>query len=250
MEKLEKLYEGKAKKLYATDDSDVLWVEYMNQATAGNGEKKAQIEGKGSLNNRITSVIFDLLKARGVDSHFVRRISETEQLVKKMDMYPLEIIMRNTAAGSFAKRYGVEEGTELKKPILEFCLKSDALGDPFINEDGIVALGLADEDEIAEISRQARAVNAALLDIFAKIDVKLVDFKIEEGKTSDGAILLADEITPDTCRLWDQKDHSGKIEHLDKDLFRRDLGNIIPAYEEIYDRLMALAATEGVDSAE
>ena len=250
MEKLEKLYEGKAKKLYATDDPDVLWVEYMNQATAGNGEKKAQIEGKGSLNNRITSVIFDLLKARGVDSHFVRRISETEQLVKKMDMYPLEIIMRNTAAGSFAKRYGVEEGTELKKPILEFCLKSDALGDPFINEDGIVALGLADEDEIAEISRQARAVNAALLDIFAKIDVKLVDFKIEEGKTSDGAILLADEITPDTCRLWDQKDHSGKIEHLDKDLFRRDLGNIIPAYEEIDDRLIALAATEGVDSAE
>ncbi|WP_291531294.1 phosphoribosylaminoimidazolesuccinocarboxamide synthase [Bifidobacterium sp. UBA4282] len=250
MEKLEKLYEGKAKKLYATDDPDVLWVEYMNQATAGNGEKKAQIEGKGSLNNRITSVIFDLLKARGVDSHFVRRISETEQLVKKMDMYPLEIIMRNTAAGSFAKRYGVEEGTELKKPILEFCLKSDALGDPFINEDGIVALGLADEDEIAEISRQARAVNTALLDIFARIDVKLVDFKIEEGKTSDGAILLADEITPDTCRLWDQKDHSGKIEHLDKDLFRRDLGNIIPAYEEIYDRLMALAATEGVDSAE
>ena len=250
MEKLEKLYEGKAKKLYATDDPDVLWVEYMNQATAGNGEKKAQIEGKGSLNNRITSVIFDLLKARGVDSHFVRRISETEQLVKKMDMYPLEIIMRNTAAGSFAKRYGVEEGTELKKPILEFCLKSDALGDPFINEKGIVDLALADEDEFGENSRQARAVNAALLDIFAKIDVKLVDFKIEEGKTSDGAILLADEITPDTCRLWDQKDHSGKIEHLDKDLFRRDLGNIIPAYEEIYDRLMALAATEGVDSAE
>lgn len=250
MEKLEKLYEGKAKKLYATDDSDILWVEYMNQATAGNGEKKAQIEGKGSLNNRITSVIFDLLKARGVDSHFVRRISETEQLVRKMDMYPLEIIMRNTAAGSFAKRYGVEEGTPLKKPILEFCLKSDSLGDPFINEDGIVALGLANEEEIAEISRQARAVNEALTDIFDKIDVKLVDFKIEEGKTSDGAILLADEITPDTCRLWDQKDHSGKIEHLDKDLFRRDLGNIIPAYEEIYDRLMALAATEGVDSAE
>lgn len=250
MQKLEKLYEGKAKKLYATDDPDVLWVEYMNQATAGNGEKKAQIEGKGSLNNRITSVIFDLLKARGVDSHFVRRISETEQLVRKMDMYPLEIIMRNTAAGSFAKRYGVEEGTPLKKPILEFCLKSDPLGDPFINEDGIVALSLADEKEIAEISRQARAVNAALTDIFNRIDVKLVDFKIEEGKTSDGAILLADEITPDTCRLWDQKDHSGKIEHLDKDLFRRDLGNIIPAYEEIYDRLMALAATEGVDSAE
>lgn len=250
MEKLEKLYEGKAKKLYATDDPDVLWVEYMNQATAGNGEKKAQIEGKGALNNRITAVVFDLLRARGVDSHFVRRISETEQLVRKMDMYPLEIIMRNTAAGSFAKRYGVEEGTELNKPILEFCLKSDELGDPFINEDGIVALGLADEDEVAEISRQARAVNAALTDIFAKIDVRLVDFKIEEGRTSDGAILLADEITPDTCRLWDLKDRSGRIEHLDKDLFRRDLGNIIPAYEEIHDRLTALAKAEGLDEAE
>lgn len=250
MEKLEKLYEGKAKKLYATDDPDVLWVEYMNQATAGNGEKKAQIEGKGALNNRITAVVFDLLRARGVDSHFVRRISETEQLVRKMDMYPLEIIMRNTAAGSFAKRYGVEEGTELNKPILEFCLKSDELGDPFINEDGIVALGLADEDEVAEISRQARAVNAALTDIFARIDVRLVDFKIEEGRTSDGAILLADEITPDTCRLWDLKDRSGRIEHLDKDLFRRDLGNIIPAYEEIHDRLTALAKAEGLDEAE
>ncbi|MBW3082434.1 phosphoribosylaminoimidazolesuccinocarboxamide synthase [Bifidobacterium phasiani] len=250
MEKLEKLYEGKAKKLYATDDPDVLWVEYMNQATAGNGEKKAQIEGKGALNNRITAVVFDLLRARGVDSHFVRRISETEQLVRKMNMYPLEIIMRNTAAGSFAKRYGVEEGTELNKPILEFCLKSDELGDPFINEDGIVALGLADEDEVAEISRQARAVNAALTDIFARIDVRLVDFKIEEGRTSDGAILLADEITPDTCRLWDLKDRSGRIEHLDKDLFRRDLGNIIPAYEEIHDRLTALAKAEGLDEAE
>ncbi|RSX58157.1 phosphoribosylaminoimidazolesuccinocarboxamide synthase [Bifidobacterium samirii] len=250
MEKLEKLYEGKAKKLYATDDSDILWVDYMNQATAGNGAKKAQIEGKGNLNNHITSVIFDLLKARGVDSHFVKRLSDTEQLVRKMDMFPLEIIMRNTAAGSFAKRYGVEEGTDLKKPILEFCYKSDDLGDPFINDDGIVALGLATEEELAEISRQARAVNAALVDIFSKIDVKLVDFKIEEGKTSDGRILLADEITPDTCRLWDLKDKSGKIEHLDKDLFRRDLGDIIPAYEEIYARLTALAEAEGVERAE
>lgn len=214
MQKLDKLYEGKAKKLYATDDPDVLWVEYMNQATAGNGAKKAQIEGKGSLNNRITSVLFDLLAARGVDSHFVRRVSDTEQLVRAMDMYPLEIIMRNTAAGSFAKRYGVEEGTELKQPILEFCYKSDDLGDPFINDDGIVALGLASDEELSEISRQARAVNDALRDIFSKIDVQLVDFKIEEGKTSDGTILLADEITPDTCRLWDLRDGSGQIEHL------------------------------------
>ena len=246
MQKLDKLYEGKAKKLYATDDPDVLWVEYMNQATAGNGAKKAQIEGKGELNNQITSVIFDLLKARGIDSHFVKRISDTEQLVRKMDMYPLEIIMRNTAAGSFAKRYGVEEGTALDKPILEFCVKSDELGDPFINDDGIVALGIASEEELDEISRQARAVNDALKDIFSKIDVQLVDFKIEEGKTGDGRILLADEITPDTCRLWDATTGA----HLDKDLFRRDLGNIIPAYEEIYDRLVKLAEAEGVERAE
>ena len=250
MQKLDKLYEGKAKKLYATDDPDVLWVEYMNQATAGNGAKKAQIEGKGELNNQITSVIFDLLKARGIDSNFVKRISDTEQLVRKMDMYPLEIIMRNTAAGSFAKRYGVEEGTALDKPILEFCVKSDELGDPFINDDGIVALGIASEEELDEISRQARAVNDALKDIFSKIDVQLVDFKIEEGKTGDGRILLADEITPDTCRLLDLKDGSGQIEHLDKDLFRRDLGNIIHAYEEIYDRLVKLAEAEGVERAE
>ncbi|MCI1832302.1 MAG: phosphoribosylaminoimidazolesuccinocarboxamide synthase [Bifidobacterium sp.] len=246
MEKLEKLYEGKAKKLYATDDPDVLWVEYMNQATAGNGAKKAQIEGKGSLNNHITTVIFNLLKARGVKSHFIKRLSDTDQLVRTMHMYPLEIIMRNTAAGSFAKRYGVKEGTGLKRPVLEFCVKSDELGDPFINNDGIIALNLASDKELDEISRQARAVNKALSDIFSSIAVQLVDFKIEEGRTPDGEILLADEITPDTCRLWDLKDASGKIEHLDKDLFRRDLGNIIPAYEEIYDRLKTLAHAEGV----
>lgn len=246
MEKLEKLYEGKAKKLYATNDPDILWVEYMNQATAGNGAKKAQIEGKGELNNHITSVIFDLLKARGVESHFVQRLSDTEQLVRRMDMFPLEIIMRNTAAGSFAQRYGVAEGTELKKPILEFCVKSDDLGDPFINDDGIIALGLASEEELATISRQARAVNDALLDIFTKIGVQLVDFKIEEGKTSDGKILLADEITPDTCRLWNKGGKDGKVEHLDKDLFRRDLGDIIPAYKDIYARLTALAKDEGI----
>lgn len=250
MEKLEKLYEGKAKKMYATDDPDVLWVEYMNQATAGNGAKKAQIAGKGSLNNRITSVIFDLLAARGVPSHFLRRISDTEQLVRRMDMFPLEIIMRNVAAGSFAKRYGVREGTPLTRPVLEFCLKSDELGDPFVNDDAIVALGLADDGQLAEISRQARAVNDALTDIFASIEVRLVDFKIEEGTTGDGTILLADEITPDTCRLWDLRDRSGRIEHLDKDLFRRDLGNIIPAYEEIHSRLLALAASEGVETGE
>lgn len=252
MEKLDKLYQGKAKKLYATENPDVLWVEYMNQATAGNGAKKEDIEGKGMLNNRITSLMFDLLKARGVESHFIRRISDDEQLVQRMDMFPLEIIMRNVAAGSFAKRYGVQEGTRLKRPVLEFCLKSDELGDPFVNKDSMIALGLVDEDELEQISRQARAVNEALLDIFGKIGVRLVDFKIEEGRNSAGTILLADEITPDTCRLWDernyQKDAEGshRIERLDKDIFRRDLGSIIPAYEEICRRLTDLADSENI----
>ena len=248
MEKLDKLYEGKAKKLYATSNDNVLWVQYMNQATAGNGLKKAQIAGKGSLNNQITSLLFNLLKARGVKSHFLGRISDTEQLVKRMKMFPLEIIMRNTAAGSFAKRYAVKEGTALKKPLLEFCVKSDDLGDPFINPEGVVALGLASESEMTEITKQAHAVNNALLDIFNKIDVQLVDFKIEEGIDAQGNILLADEITPDTCRLWDKRNTNGsEVSHLDKDLFRRDLGDIIPAYEEIFSRLKSLAQSEGVN---
>lgn len=247
MEKQQKLYEGKAKKLYATDDPDILWVEYSNQATAGNGVKREQIEGKGKLNNRITSLIFALLKARGVESHFVRQINDTDQLVRRMSMFPLEIIMRNVAAGSFAKRYGVAEGTALAKPILEFCYKSDELGDPFINDDAIVALGLASEEQLAEISRQARLINEKLQEIFQAIDVTLVDFKIEIGTTSDGKILLADEITPDTCRLWGHDGAQDEIEHLDKDLFRRDLGSIIPAYEQIAARLEALAQAESVE---
>lgn len=246
MQKLGLLYEGKAKKMFATDDPNVLWVEYMNQATAFNGEKKEQIAGKGSLNNRITSVIFGLLEARGLDSHFVKKVSGTEQLVQKMTMFPLEIIVRNYAAGSFAKRYGVKEGIELKKPVLEFCLKSDELGDPFISEDAIVALGIASEDELAEISRIARTVNEDLKDIFGKINVRLADFKIEEGKNAAGRILLADEITPDTCRLWDATT-GDEVKHLDKDLFRRGLGDIIPAYEEIYARLVSLAGEENVN---
>lgn len=248
MEKLRKLYEGKAKKLYETDNPDVLWVEYMNQATAGNGLKKAQIEGKASLNNRITSLIFQLLKTRGVESHFLEQLSNTEQLVKRMRMFPLEIIMRNTAAGSFAKRYGVDEGTPLVTPLLEFCVKSDALGDPFINPQGVVALGLTTQEELDEITKQAYAVNNALVDIFTAINVQLVDFKIEEGVDAAGTILLADEITPDTCRLWDKSHTEGSISHLDKDLFRRDLGDIIPAYEEIYRRLDALAQSEGLNT--
>jgi phosphoribosylaminoimidazole-succinocarboxamide synthase len=243
MEKLDLLYQGKAKKLYATDDLDILWVEYMNQATAGNGAKKEQIAGKGHLNNEITSLMFRLLAQRGIASHFVKQLSGTEQLVRKMTMFPLEIVMRNVAAGSFAKRYGIKEGTELKKPVLEFFYKSDPLNDPFINNDDILALDLANAEQLEIISAKAREINQALLAIFSSIDVRLVDFKIEMGIGSDGMIRLADEITPDTCRLWDIKDQSedsAPIEHLDKDLFRRDLGSIIPAYEEILARLRSL----------
>ncbi len=250
MEKLEKLYEGKAKQLYATDDPEVLWVEYKNSATAGDGEKKEDFAGKGRLNNLITTLIFDLLKKGGIDSHLVARVGETSQLVKKGTMFPLVIVLRNTAAGHFCSRLGVEEGIELKEPVLEYFLKNDELHDPFVNDDDLVALDVCTRKDLAEIAPLARRINEALIEIFAKIDVKLVDFKIEMGRTSDGTLLLADEITPDSCRLWDQRDHSGKVEHLDKDLFRRDLGDIIPAYEEIESRLAELAKSEGIEVAE
>ena len=179
MEKLEKLYEGKAKQLYATDDPEVLWVEYKNSATAGDGEKKEDFAGKGRLNNLITTLIFDLLKKRGIDSHLVARVGETSQLVKKVTMFPLEIVLRNTAAGHFCSRLGVEEGIELKEPVLEYFLKNDDLHDPFVNDDDLVALGVCTREDLAEIAPLARKINEALIEIFAKIDVKLVDFKIE-----------------------------------------------------------------------
>ena len=194
MEKLEKLYEGKAKQLYATEDPEVLWVEYKNSATAGDGEKKEDFAGKGRLNNLITTLIFDLLKKRGIDSHLVARVGETSQLVKKVTMFPLEIVLRNTAAGHFCSRLGVEEGIELKEPVLEYFLKNDELHDPFVNDDDLVALDVCTREDLAEIAPLARRINEALIEIFAKIDVKLVDFKIEMGRTSDGTLLLADEI--------------------------------------------------------
>ena len=249
MQKLSQLYEGKAKKLFATENTEVLWVEYLDQATAGNGARKAQIKGKGRLNNRITAVIFNQLAYRGIPSHFISQISDTEQLVRRMEMFPLEIIMRNIAAGSFARRYGREEGTLLSRPVLELCLKDDALGDPFINTDDAIALGLATRDQLDIISAKAREINHALTAIFNDINVTLVDFKVEMGRTSDGTILLADEITPDTCRLWDTaKTAEGHVEHLDKDLFRRDMGNIIPAYEEILFWLERLHASHPLNS--
>lgn len=249
MQKLSQLYEGKAKKLFATENTEVLWVEYLDQATAGNGARKEQIKGKGRLNNRITAVIFNELAYRGIASHFISQISDTEQLVRRMEMFPLEIIMRNIAAGSFARRYGREEGTLLSRPVLELCLKDDTLGDPFINTDDVIALGLATRDQLDIISAKAREINHALTAIFNDINVTLVDFKVEMGRTSDGTILLADEITPDTCRLWDTaKTAEGHVEHLDKDLFRRDMGNIIPAYEEILGRLEKLHASHPLNS--
>ena len=249
MQKLSQLYEGKAKKLFTTENTEVLWVEYLDQATAGNGARKEQIKGKGRLNNRITAVIFNELAYRGIASHFISQISNTEQLVRRMEMFPLEIIMRNIAAGSFARRYGREEGTLLSRPVLELCLKDDTLGDPFINTDDAIALGLATRDQLDIISAKAREINHALTAIFNDINVTLVDFKVEMGRTSDGTILLADEITPDTCRLWDTaKTAEGHVEHLDKDLFRRDMGNIIPAYEEILDRLEELHASHPLNS--
>lgn len=249
MQKLSQLYEGKAKKLFTTENTEVLWVEYLDQATAGNGARKEQIKGKGRLNNRITAVIFNELAYRGIASHFISQISDTEQLVRRMEMFPLEIIMRNIATGSFARRYGREEGTLLSRPVLELCLKDDTLGDPFINTDDVIALDLATRDQLDIISAKAREINHALTAIFNDINVTLVDFKVEMGRTSDGTILLADEITPDTCRLWDTaKTAEGHVEHLDKDLFRRDMGNIIPAYVEILGRLEKLHASHPLNS--
>lgn len=233
MEKKELLYEGKAKKLYKTDESGVLWVEYLDQATALNGAKKDAVNGKGALNNQITSMIFERLKDEGIPSHFIEKLSETEQSVKSVSIVPLEVVVRNVAAGSFSKRLAIPEGTALAFPIIEFYFKEDRLDDPFINEDHIRVLEIATEEEIAEIKRLAQKVNEALLTIFQKAEIRLIDFKIEVGRDEEGAILLADEISPDTCRLWDMKTQA----HLDKDIYRRDLGDLVPVYQEVLQRL-------------
>lgn len=233
MEKKELLYEGKAKKLYKTDESGVLWVEYLDQATALNGAKKDAVNGKGALNNQITSLIFERLKDEGIPSHFIEKLSETEQSVKSVSIVPLEVVVRNVAAGSFSKRLAIPEGTALAFPIIEFYFKEDRLDDPFINEDHIRVLEIATEEEIAEIKRLAQKVNEALLTIFQKAEIRLIDFKIEVGRDEEGAILLADEISPDTCRLWDMKTQA----HLDKDIYRRDLGDLVPVYQEVLQRL-------------
>jgi phosphoribosylaminoimidazole-succinocarboxamide synthase len=229
----ELLYEGKAKRIYATDDEQIVLVEYKDSATAYNGQKKADITGKGRLNNEITSLLFSKLKDRGIESHFIKRISETEQLVKRVSIIPLEVVVRNVAAGSFSKRLGIEEGRELSGPIVEFYLKNDDLGDPLLTIDHAIELKLASQQEIAQLKEKALEINTVLSEFFAKLGIHLIDFKLEFGKDAEGAILLADEISPDTCRLWDQQTN----EKLDKDVFRRDLGSLTDAYENILARL-------------
>lgn len=233
MNKGKLLYEGKAKRLYTTEQEDILFVEYKNSATAFNGEKKAEIEGKGVLNNRITTLIFEKLKECGIDSHFVERISDNVQLVRKVEIIPIEVVVRNIAAGSLAKRLGVEEGTPLKRTIVEFYYKDDNLGDPFINNDHIDILGIATKEEVDSLYEFGLKVNSVLQPIFEEVGVILVDFKLEFGRDKDGNILLADEISPDTCRLWDAETK----QKLDKDVFRRDLGNLTDVYEIILARL-------------
>ncbi|WP_423190155.1 phosphoribosylaminoimidazolesuccinocarboxamide synthase [Alkalibacterium sp. f15] len=236
MEKRGILYEGKAKQLFETTEPDVLWVTYKNQATAGNGAKKETIAGKGELNNQITSLIFEKLKEKGIPSHFIERLSDTDQAIEKVEMFPLEVVIRNVAAGSFSRRLDVEEGKDLPFPVLEFYLKEDALNDPLINDDHVLALELAAEEEVAELKKQARHINQALISLFKQAGIRLVDFKLEFGKTKEGTIILADEISPDTCRLWDLKTNDS----LDKDVFRQDRGDIIPLYQEVLNRLNQL----------
>ena len=232
----ELLYEGKAKRIYATENPEIVLVQYKDSATAFNGEKFATIEGKGQLNNQITSLLFQELRASGIDSHFVEKISKNEQLVKRVSIIPLEVVVRNVAAGSFSKRVGMEEGIRLKRPIVEFYYKDDALGDPLITEDHIDILGLASEEEVAVLKRNALQINKKLTGLFASAGIKLVDFKLEFGKDSKGQILLADEISPDTCRLWDEVSNA----KLDKDVFRRELGSLTEAYKKILEKLEGL----------
>ena len=234
MEKKEQLYEGKAKKVFATDDPNLVIVDYKDDATAFNGLKKGSIAGKGVINNVMSNRMFQLLEKQGVPTHFVEQLSERETLVKKVSIVPLEVIIRNISAGSFAKRFGVEEGIVFDEPTIEFSYKNDDLGDPLMNAYHAVALKAATREEIETIKSMAFKVNEVMKQYFDSLNVILVDFKLEFGKTADGKIVLADEISPDTCRLWDKTTK----EKLDKDRFRRDLGGVEEAYQEIMKRVM------------
>ena len=239
MEKLEQLYEGKAKRVFATNDPELLIVDYKDDATAFNGRKKGTISGKGVINNQMSNRLMQKLEKAGIPTHFVRELSERETLVKKVAIVPLEVIVRNIAAGSFSKRYGMEEGVVFEQPTIEFSYKNDALGDPLLNTLHARALGLATDTEIEQIKCYAFRINEILKAFWAECGVTLVDFKLEFGRLPDGTIVLADEISPDTCRLWDTKTH----EKLDKDRFRRDLGGVEDAYAEIMKRLVEHDAT-------
>ena len=233
MEKREQLYEGKAKKVFATEDKDLVIVSYKDDATAFNGLKKVTIAGKGVINNRMSNRLMKMLESKGIPTHFVEELSERDTLVKRVSIVPLEVIIRNISAGSFAKRFGVEEGIVFEQPTIEFSYKNDELGDPLMNAYHAIALKLATRAEIEQIKSMAFAINSALKEFWAGCGVTLVDFKLEFGKTSSGKIVLADEISPDTCRLWD----SATGEKLDKDRFRRDLGGVEDAYAEVMKRL-------------
>ncbi|MCT4598894.1 MAG: phosphoribosylaminoimidazolesuccinocarboxamide synthase [Vallitalea sp.] len=234
MKKQDLLYEGKAKKVFITDEDNKLIVSYKDDATAFNGVKKGTIQEKGVVNNKVSNYLMGILEKQGIPTHFVQEIDDRETVVKKVEIVPLEVIVRNIAAGSLSKRLGLNEGTKLNKTVLEYCYKNDELGDPMINEYHIYALSLADEKELNIISSMSFKINDILTKYFDEVDIELIDFKLEFGRTSDGTIILADEISPDTCRYWDK--NTG--EKLDKDRFRRDLGNVEGAYQEIYRRLL------------
>ena len=229
------LYSGKAKNLFSAEDENVIIAQYKDQATALNGVKKEQIAGKGQLNNQISSLIFEKLNAAGVATHFIKKISETEQLNKKVKIIPLEVVLRNVTAGSFSKRFGVKEGIQLEKPIVEFYYKNDDLDDPFINDEHVKFLKLANDEDIAYIKAETRRINKLLSDWFNQIGLKLIDFKLEFGFDKDGKIILADEFSPDNCRLWDAQGH-----HMDKDVFRRGLGELTDVYEVVWEKLQEL----------
>lgn len=234
MQKVKQLYEGKAKKVYTTEDSEVYIVSYKDDATAFNGLKKGTIEGKGAINNKVTNHLMKLLESKGVPTHFIKQLNDRETAVKKVNIVPLEVIVRNIAAGSLSKRLGLPEGTKLASTVLEFCYKDDTLGDPMVNEYHIAAMQIATKEEIEKITEYSFKINDILTDYLKDLGIELIDFKLEFGRTSDGKIILADEISPDTCRFWDSKTH----EKLDKDRFRRDLGGVEDAYKEILKRLL------------
>ena len=234
MEKTVQMYEGKAKKVFATDNPEYCIVSYKDDATAFNGLKKGTILGKGAINNRVTNHLMKLLESKGIPTHFVEELSDRETVVKRVSIVPLEVIVRNIAAGSLAKRLGLEEGTKLNKTVLEFCYKDDALGDPMVNEYHILAMNYATEEELKLISDYSLKINQILTDYLKAVNIELIDFKLEFGKTTEGKLVLADEISPDTCRFWD----SVSGEKLDKDRFRRDLGGVENAYQEILKRLL------------